>query len=132
VAEAWAGRTAGCVPPAATGIYLGIDGVNMPDGKGIELGCSTTRQPGSPGIDFIYDCDSYCDDLPMQSLAQFYDWFHNDEGYDTFGDADSLDLEYTVCFGASALVLREALRSLPAGQLVGSAGERVFAYGFHG
>src|SRR3982751_6430748 len=46
VRDAWVERTRTSVPTDATGIYFALDGMNMPDGKGVELGCSTAHIPG--------------------------------------------------------------------------------------
>ena len=131
VREAWVQRARYCIPPEASGIYFGIDGLNMPEGKGVELGCSTAHLPGWQSIDFIFNCETYCDDLPLPSLTRLYTWFYREGGYETFGSIDNLRLEYPVCLGIGALVLRDALRTLDASLLIGETAERCFAFGFH-
>lgn len=123
-----------CVPRETTGFYMGIDGLNMPDGKGIELGCSTSWKRGDKSIDYIYQCETYCDDLPLKSLAQYYTWFYRkNKGLEAFNKAgtDSLMVEYPVCLGASALVIAHALNEIPSEKLCGTVEERCFAFGFH-
>ena len=129
--SAWDARLTTCVPAGANGVYLGIDGLNMPDGKGIELGCSSRYEPGRRTIDYIYDCDVYCDELPMPALADYYTWLHRQGGMDELQAYDFLHVEYPVALGASALVLREVFRRSDPAALAGAAGERCFAYGFH-
>ncbi|HEV2292946.1 MAG TPA: hypothetical protein VGR35_03770 [Tepidisphaeraceae bacterium] len=131
VREAWVERARTCIPPEASGIYFGIDGLNMPEGKGVELGCSSGHLPGWQSIDYVFNCETYCPDLPLPSLTALYTWLHAGGGYDTFGPVDNLHVEYPICLGVSALVFRDALRGVDAWSLVGETTERCFAIGFH-
>ncbi|MGB7158401.1 MAG: hypothetical protein WBD40_10080 [Tepidisphaeraceae bacterium] len=131
VRAAWVARARSSIPPDASGIYLGIDGLNMPEGKGVELGCSTGHLPGWHAIDFVFNCDTHCDDIPLPSLATLYTWLYQDGGYETFGSIDNLLLEYPICLGVTALVFRDALRTLDPVTLAGETTERCFALGFH-
>jgi hypothetical protein len=131
VRDAWVERARDCVPPDASGIYLGLDGLNMPDGKGLELGCSTAHLPGWQGIDFVFNCETYCADLPLPSLTRLYTWLYAGGGYETFGSIENMLVEYPICLGVTALVVRDALRPLDPFILAGETLERCFALGFH-
>jgi hypothetical protein len=131
VRDAWVHRVRTCVPPEASGIYLGLDGVSMPEGRGVQLGCSTAHLPGWHAIDFVFNCETYCDDIPLPSLAKLYTWLYAEGGYETFGSIDNMLLEYPICLGCGALVFRDALRTLDPSLLAGENLERCFAFGFH-
>ncbi len=103
----------------------------MPDGKGLELGCSSGHLPGWQSIDFVFNCETYCPDIPLPSLATFYTWFYRGGGCETFGAFDPLHVEYPICLGVSALVFRDALRGMDLWPLMGETTERCFAIGFH-
>jgi hypothetical protein len=130
--EAMIERLNSCVPAETTGFYLGLDGVNMPGGKGIEMGCSSGWEAGEETINYVYGCDTYCDELPMRSLAAYYTWYYvGNVGLEALRGQDSLAIEYPVCLGASALVMAHALRGIEPAVLCGSKAERCFAFGFH-
>lgn len=131
VRDAWVERAATCLPTDASGIYFALDGANMPDGKGVDLGCSMAHLPGWHGIDYVFDCESYCADIPLPSLTRLYTWLYRDGGYETFGAVDNLGLEIPICLGVTALVFRDALRALDPFTLAGETLERCFALGFH-
>jgi hypothetical protein len=131
VRAAWVERTRTSVPLDASGIYFALDGLNMPEGKGVELGCSTAHIPGWHAIDYVFNCETYCPDLPLPSLTRLYTWLYAENGYETFGSIDNLHLEYPICLGVSALVFRDALRTLDPVSLAGETVERCFALGFH-
>lgn len=131
VRDAWVQRAATCLPTDASGIYFGIDGLGMADGKGVSLGCSTAHLPGWQGIDYVFDCETYCHDLPLPSLTKLYTWLYANGGFETFGAIDNLQMEIPICLGVSALVLRDALRTLDPFTLAGETLERCFALGFH-
>ena len=131
VRDAWVQRTRTCLPPDASGIYLGVDGQNMADGQGISLGCSEGHLPGWQGIDYVFNCETYCEDLPLPSLTRLYTWLYQGGGYDTFGSVDNLNIEIPICLGVTALVFRDALRPLDPLALAGETLERCFALGFH-
>lgn len=131
VRAAWVERTRTCVPGDASGIYFAIDGLNMPEGKGVEVGCSSGHLPGWQSIDYVFNCETYCPDIPLPSLAALYTWLYARGGYETFGSIDNLHVEYPICLGVTALVFRDALREVDAWSLVGETTERCFAIGFH-
>ena len=130
VRRAWLDRAGACLPADASGIYFGLDGANMPEGGGVRLGCSDAHLPGWHGIDYVFSCDTYCDDVPVPSLSRLYTWLYQG-GYDTFGAVDNLGIEIPICLGVTALVFRDALRTLDAFSLAGETLERCFAIGFH-
>ena len=103
----------------------------MPEGKGVEVGCSTGHLPGWQSIDYVFNCETYCPEIPVTSLTRLYTWLYAEGGYETFGSTDNLLVEYPVCLGATALVFREALRTLKGPALAGETIERCFALGFH-
>ena len=35
---------------------------------------------GDESIEFVYACDTYCDELPMPSLAEYYTWYYREGG----------------------------------------------------
>jgi hypothetical protein len=131
VRAAWVERTRSCIPTDASGIYFGLDGVSMPEGKGVSVGCSTAHLPGWQGIDYVFNCESYCDDIRLASLGRLYTWLYADNGYETFGSIDNMLIEYPICLGCGALVFRDALRALDPLTLTGENLERCFAFGFH-
>jgi hypothetical protein len=131
VRAAWIERARTCIPPEVSGIYFGLDGPNMPDGKGVELGCSTGHLPGWQSIDYVFNCETFCPDIPLPSLSALYTWFYAGGGYETFGAVDNMHIEYPICLGVTALVFRDALRGLDSFSLVGETTERCFALGFH-
>ena len=149
VRAAFFDRFAGTVPPDATGVYLGIDGLQMSrgGGGGIEMGCSRAWHPGDQGVGFIYNCDQYCDPVPLPSLAAYYAWYYAglnipedevqamwergeslDDGRPAF---DGLDVEFPICLGASALVVCHALRSVGSAVLSEARREMCIVLGFH-
>ena len=104
----------------------------MPEGKGIEMGCSTRWKRGDQSIQYVYDCEKYCKDLPMPSLAAYYTWFYKgNAGLEAMDGLDCLYVEFPVCLGASALVMAQALARIDPAVLCGSHAERCFAFGFH-
>ena len=131
VSDALAERFQVDVTPDVTGIYLGIDGINMPGGKGIEFGCSTAWSPAARDLDYVYHCERYLDDLPMPTLAAYYDWYYNAPD-SSVRHPECLFVEFPVCLGMSALVVCHALARLDPSLVCGaSKSTRCIAYGFH-
>ena len=131
VRDAWLRLTRTSVPTDASGVCFAINGVNMPEGGGVSVSCTTGHLPGWESIDFVFNCETTCDDIPLPSLTRLYTHLYNEGGYEAFGALDNLMVEVPVCLGASALVFREALRRLEPFALAGETVERCFAIGFH-
>jgi hypothetical protein len=131
VRDAWVQRARSSIPTDASGVYFAINGLNMPDGRGVELNCSSGHLPGWQAIDFIFNCEITCDDIPLPSLSRLYTWLYADGGYETFGSVENLHLECPICLGVTALVFRDALRKLDPFTLAGETVERCYAIGFH-
>jgi hypothetical protein len=70
VRDAWVQRVRSSIPTDASGVYFAINGLNMPDGRGVELNCSSGHLPGWQAIDFIFNCEITCDDIPLPSLSR--------------------------------------------------------------
>jgi hypothetical protein len=104
-----------------TGMYFGLDGLNMPIGKGVEWGMSTAHEVGKDEIEYIYRCDTYLDDLPSPALA---------ESYTPYGEYET-EVEYLIQFGYLALALKQAFSSMPRKIALNGARERAIACGFH-
>lgn len=91
--------------PDVKGIYLGLDTLNMEDGKGsnVEIGMNSNCDPAKISIDWAFDCDTYGDRHLIMGL---YSFFSNFAG----PDDENKDLaEYVIFLGYSGLVFREAL-----------------------
>ena len=91
--------------PDVKGIYLGLDTLNMEDGKGsnVEIGMNSSCDPTESSIDWAFDCNTYGDRHLIMGL---YSFFANFSG----PDDENKDLaEYVIFLGYSGLVLREAL-----------------------
>jgi len=103
------------------GFYFGIDGLNMPDGKGIEFGCSALHEAGIREIQFAWKCEQYLDNLPSTALTQIY----------SLNEPIQTDAEYLICFGYLGLVLKQAFHSGLARLIHRPADEIAIAFGFH-
>jgi len=91
--------------PEVSGIYLGLDTLNMEDGKGsnVEIGMNSSCDPTKISIDWAFDCDTYGDRHLIKGL---YSFFANFTGSD---DENKYLAEYIIFLAYSGLVLREAL-----------------------
>jgi len=94
--------------PKTTGIYFGLDTLNMDNGKGsnIEIGLSNTCDPREFSDHWIYDCDSYGDNHLINGLNLVSDNFTNTIKWSPEERSFS---EYLIFLGYSGIVLREAL-----------------------
>lgn len=109
------------IPPKCKGFYFGIDGLNMPDGKGIEFGCSPIANPGED-VEWAQHCDVYPGDgLMSPVLSEIYRVIQGAGIYD-----------YVFALGYSGLALRHALESIPSRVLLGGQRQRVACWGFGG
>lgn len=109
--------------PGATGIYLGLDTLNMDEGDGtnIEIGLSETCNPGSINSEWIYDCENYGEGHLIRSLFEVKQSF-NDEKWT---DEERSFAEYMIFLGFSGVVLREALSKIKTSNNFSSV------WGFH-
>lgn len=91
--------------PQAKGIYLGLDTLNMKDGRGsnVEIGMNANCDPAEISTDYAFHCDTYGDRHLIKGL---YTFFANFVGPD---DDSSALAEYVIFLGYSGVVLREAL-----------------------
>jgi hypothetical protein len=117
------------MPPATTGVYIGLDGLNMERG-GIEIGYNKTRAIGTTDIQWIYACDSYGPNFSTAALIKYYHWNYNDRP-DDLSHEECLLLEYTAVLGFAGLVVRDALEKLAPALVCHGVTERAFAIGFH-
>jgi hypothetical protein len=94
--------------PGATGIYLGLDTLNMDNGLGsnAEIGLSSKCNPGEFTQDWAYDCDYYGESHLLKGLFLVSDAFINEEKWTS--DERSF-AEYLIFLGYSGVVFREAL-----------------------
>lgn len=111
------------VPASYSGYYFGLDGANMPNGKGIEFGCSDTfdeaRDDGS--VDWAYNCSHCPFEIPSLLLAELYD-----------GVVRMASLaDYAICIAYVGLAVRDALRDLPISDTLGGARARAVCWGPH-
>lgn len=90
--------------PDARGIYLGLDTLNMNNGKGynVEIGLNSSCDPTEFSNEWAFDCDYYGDKHLIKGLHFFDKLIKPDD--------DNKDLaEFVIFLGYSGLVLREAL-----------------------
>lgn len=121
------------VPLSTTGFWFGIDGLNMPSGRGLEMGCSPAWAYGSPKIDYVFTCDNYCDDVPFPALGDYYRWYYQglyDPAVQDRPDFNYLTVEYSVCLGATALALRQAFTEIDPVVACAAHPQRCVALGF--
>jgi len=97
--------------PKTTGIYLGLDTLNMDSGKdsNIEIGLSYTCNPYDFSDDWTYDCDHYGSNHLINGLNLVSDSFSNRTKWSSEERSFS---EYIIFLGYSGVVLREALLNI--------------------
>jgi hypothetical protein len=111
------------IPPKYTGFYFGLDGLNMPNGKGIELGCSDTfdNSKDDGDVSWAYDGSHYPFEIASPMLSELYD-----------GVVEIASLaDHAVCIGYVGLAVRDALRELPISDTLGKARARAICWGPH-
>jgi hypothetical protein len=111
---------------AATGIYLGLDTLNMNGGRGanVEIGGSGEADPSKTDLEWMYRCSWYGDGHLIRGLLELHHVYAKDEE-DLFSFAD-----YVLFLGYSGLVLASAVEGLDLPARAGTKG-RLFAWGFH-
>ncbi len=97
--------------PKTTGVYLGLDTLNMDNGKGqnVEIGLSTSCNPKEFSDEWAYDCEVYGDSHLIKGLSDVSDSFENEDKW----TSDELRFaEYMIFLAYSGIVFREALKEL--------------------
>lgn len=97
--------------PKTTGIYLGLDTLNMDYGKGsnIEIGLSDACNASEFSDDWTYECDHYGSSHLIYGLNLVSDNFTNATKWSSEERSFS---EYIIFLGYSGIVLREALLNI--------------------
>jgi len=95
--------------PNSTGIYLGLDTLNMDDGNGtnVEIGFSEDCDPSILNDEWTYDIENYGEGHLIEGLNEVSDTFINE---DKWTDDERSFTEYLIFLGYSGVVLREALK----------------------
>jgi hypothetical protein len=108
--------------PKATGIYLGLDTLNMSGAKGfnLEIGGSTKAESSTREVNWIYECSKYGKRHLIGSLRAFNRVYMAARWEEISSHAD-----YLLPLGYSGLVLGAAIENLTDKK------DRVFAWGFH-
>jgi len=111
---------------ATTGVYLGLDTLNMDGGRGanVEIGGSLKADPSTNELDWMYGCAWYGKSHLIQGLFEMHG-VYSKEKPELFSFAD-----YVLFLGYSGLVLASAIEVLEPPLRAGSKG-RLFAWGFH-
>ena len=109
-AEIWLNQTFKKFP-GFSGIYLGLDTLNMENGKGtnVEIGLSKSCNPSIFSDEWAYECENYGESHLIKGLYEVSDCFNNENQWTT--DEQNFT-EYLIFLGYSGLVLKEALTNL--------------------
>ncbi len=111
------------IPATYNGLYFGLDGLNMPNGKGVELGCSDTFDDANDDgdVEWAYDGSHYPFEIASPLVAELYD-----------GVVEMASLaDHAVCIAYVGLAVRDALRELPISDTLGKARARAICWGPH-
>ncbi|WNJ19033.1 hypothetical protein [Pontibacter sp. G13] len=110
--------------PTATGIYFGLDTLNMNDGHGrnVELGFSSDCHPEKLEDEWSYRCDQFGSPHLILGLSEVSYTFENE---DTWSYKERAFAEYFFFLGYSGIVLREAMKAADFGQ------DFLAMWGFH-
>jgi len=97
--------------PDTTGYYLGLDTLNMDNGKGtnLEIGLSNSCNPLDISDAWAYQCENYGKPHLIKGLSEVSDTFTNTKKW---SDEEISFTEYIVFLGYSGVVLKEALNKL--------------------
>lgn len=97
--------------PYSTGIYLGLDTLNMDEGAGtnVEIGLSKSCNPKILSDDWIYECENYGSSHLIKGLFEVSDSF-NDKN--KWSDDERSFAEYVVFLGYSGIVFKEAFNQI--------------------
>jgi hypothetical protein len=111
------------IPAKYTGFYFGLDGLNMPNGNGIEFGCSDTFDDAKDDgdVNWAYDASHYPFEIASPLLSELYD-----------GVVKMASLaDYAVCIAYVGLAVRDALRKLSISDTLGKSRARAVCWGPH-
>jgi hypothetical protein len=97
--------------PGTKGIYLGLDTLNMDNGKGtnIEIGLSAECDPRIFSTDWSYECDYYGKGHLINGLFLMSDSFSQSEKWSY---EERSTAKYVIFLGYSGIILREALQKI--------------------
>ena len=111
------------VPAEYTGLYFGLDGLNMRRSNGVEFGCSKTFDEANDdgGVNWAYDGDFYPFEIPSALLSELYGGV-----VEMAGLAD-----HAVCIAYTGLAVRDAFGDLPRELTLGGATSRAICFGPH-
>jgi hypothetical protein len=109
-----------------TGIYLGLDTLNMDKGRGtnVEIGGSPEAIPSENDLEWMYRCRWYGRKHLIRGLLELHETYSKEKP-ELFSYAD-----YVLFLGYSGLTLAAAIESLKPSIRTGHKG-RLFAWGFH-
>jgi hypothetical protein len=122
-AQAWlTERFADTSAPQATGIYLGLDTLNMddPDGYNIELGATDACDASTLESDWVWNCPWYGEQHLIKGLRQLKASYDQPQWNDLANEAD-----YIIPLGYSGLILATAFEQMPYSRSV------LVVWGFH-
>ena len=108
----------------STGIYLGLDTLNMEEGAGfnLEIGLSNMCNPRELNDDWIFDCEHFGKQHLIKGVYEVSDSFLNEEKWTS---TERSFAEYLIFLGYSGVVLRDALKTLS------HPGNFLSVWGFH-
>lgn len=94
-----------------SGIYLGLDTLNMEEGQGtnLEIGLSKSCDPKIFSDEWAYECENYGESHLIKGLYEVSDSFNNQEKWTS---EERNFTEYLIFLGYSGIVLKEALTNL--------------------
>lgn len=111
------------VPAKYTGLYFGLDALNMEKSKGIEFGCSKTFDEANDdgGVKWAYNSEFYPFEIPSELHRELYNGV-----VEMAGLAD-----HAVCIAYTGLAIRDALTELPRNLILEGAKSRAVCFGPH-
>jgi hypothetical protein len=111
------------IPAEYNGFYFGLDGLNMPNGKGIEFGCTKFFDDATDagGFKWAESCSYYPFELPSAILGQLYG-----------GVVKMATLaDFALLIPYVGLAVRDCLRELPISRTLGRSRARGLCWGPH-
>ena len=115
-------------PDKMTGLYLGLDTLNMREGNGynLEIGGSSDADRSDTSFDWVYHCRWRGNRHLLRGLYEMYTSYNPIENYDL-----SQFLEMPLWVGYSGLVIADALIAPDGKALLGKADCRTVVWGHH-
>lgn len=107
------------IPAACKGFYIGLDGLNMPDGHGLQFGCSP-HADDSDDAEWASECDTYPGDLMSPLLSEIYRRIDGASVWD-----------YALTLGYCGLALRFAFEKIDSRLLLNGQKARHVCWGHH-